>query len=378
MHTAQFNLDADGAWIKASGTVPTSGNQLALVFWSDLDDQTVSRHARSLAAMLPDALVLGCSTGGVIHGRTVRDATICATLITFEHTGLDFVRASREQFSNDSRALGVFLASKLDQDDLAHVLIFAPGLTGNGSRLAKGVAEALPPGVTASGGLAADGERFERTALLIGDQLVENEVVGVGLRGPALHVELCKGGGWEPFGMERAITASDGNRLMTIDGESALGLYERYLGRHARDLPASGHLFPLALREPGATDWVTRTILGIDRDSQALVFGGDVPEGSTVRFMRGTITNLVDGATQAMATVQSRPALSVALLVSCVGRRMLLKQFAEEEIETVADALGPNATVTGFYSYGEFAPGGNAACRLHNQTMTVTILEERE
>lgn len=94
--------------------------------------------------------------------------------------------------------------------------------------------------------------------------------------------------------------------------------------------------------------------------------------------MRGTITNLVDGATQAMATVQSRPALSVALLVSCVGRRMLLKQFAEEEIETVADALGPNATVTGFYSYGEFAPGGNAACRLHNQTMTVTILEERE
>lgn len=376
MHVAQFHLDPDGAWRNTSGAAPPPGNQLALVFWSDMPDDVVTRRAQALATMLPNALIMGCSTSGVIHDRTVLDATMCATLITFEQTRLDLVRARAADFA-DSRAWGAGLAAKLDPENLAHVLVLAPGLGGNGSRLAKGLAEGLPPGVTASGGLAGDGERFERTLLLVGDRIVENEAVCVGLHGQALHVEQSKGGGWEPFGMERSITASNGNRLMTIDGESALGLYERYLGKYAQSLPASGHLFPLAVREPGDSEWITRTILGVDRNSQTLFFGGDVPEGSTVRFMRGTIANLVNGVTKASARLHPRPATSVAILISCVGRRMLLKQFVEEEIDTVADALGSHAVLTGFYSYGELAPSGTVPCGLHNQTMTITVLEER-
>lgn len=376
MRTLHLHLDPAGTWTIPDNAAIPSGECLILGFWSDLDDSAVRTHARSLRTLLPNALILGCSSSGVIHGRALRDATMTATLVVFERTRLSLTRGRRAEYPS-SQALGADLARRLDPTELAHVLILTGGLNCNGAQLAKGLAQELPPGVRATGGMAGDGERFQRTTLLVGEDLVEGEAVCLGLHGEALRVGLSQGGGWEPFGMERTITASDGNLLMEIDGESALGLYERYLGKHAQNLPGSGHLFPLAVREPGASDWVTRTILGIDRDRQTLFFGGDVPEGSTVRLMRGTIDNLVNAATMAGAAARLDAGPGLALMVNCVGRRMLLKQFAEEEIETVADILGPDVALTGFYSYGEIAPCSDAVCCMHNQTMTLTVLHER-
>ena len=60
-----------------------------------------------------------------------------------------------------------------------------------------------------------------------------------------------------------------------------------------------------------------------------------------------------------------------------MGRKLVLKQRIEEEVEAVRDVLGERATLAGFYSYGEispFTPG--AKCELHNQTMTITAFSE--
>jgi hypothetical protein len=49
----------------------------------------------------------------------------------------------------------------------------------------------------------------------------------------------------------------------------------------------------------------------------------------------------------------------------------------EEEVEAVADVFRQRATLAGFYSYGEISPfSGALACKLHNQTMTITYLTE--
>ena len=67
----------------------------------------------------------------------------------------------------------------------------------------------------------------------------------------------------------------------------------------------------------------------------------------------------------------------LTLLISCVGRRMILNQRVEEEVEGVRQALGPAAAMTGFYSYGEIAPSlPLGSCALHNQTMTITAMAE--
>jgi len=77
------------------------------------------------------------------------------------------------------------------------------------------------------------------------------------------------------------------------------------------------------------------------------------------------------------AKSDSNSQTSLCLVVSCVGRRLVMGQLTEEELDIVRERLGPNAAITGFYSYGELAPFANVeGCRLHNQTMTLTTLSE--
>ena len=188
-------------------------------------------------------------------------------------------------------------------------------------------------------------------------------------------------GGWDAFGPERLVTKAQGNVLFELDGKPALELYKRYLGDHAAALPASALLFPLSLRAPGSSQAVVRTILGVDEREGFMTFAGDLPMGSSVRLMRSNFDRLIDGATEAAKTGlrglgDDEPGL--AILVSCVGRKLMLKQRIEEEVESVQEVLGPGALLCGFYSYGEIAPFvSDSRCELHNQTMSLTLLSER-
>jgi hypothetical protein len=210
---------------------------------------------------------------------------------------------------------------------------------------------------------------------------VEGSVVACGLYGPAIRVGYASLGGWDPFGPERLITRSAGNVLYELDGRSALELYKQYLGEHAADLPASGLLFPLSLRTSADATPVVRTILGVNEEDQSMTFAGDMPANAYARLMKANFDRLIDGA--AGAARVSQHALGggdpeLALLISCVGRKMVLQQRVEEEVEGVRDVVGPRTVLTGFYSYGEISPfTPSARCELHNQTMTITTLSER-
>jgi len=109
-----------------------------------------------------------------------------------------------------------------------------------------------------------------------------------------------------------------------------------------------------------------------------MTFAGDVPQGSTAQLMRGTTEGLVDAAQVAAASARlSGDEQSLAIAVSCVGRRLYLGQRVEDELEAVTSGLGPNCGLVGFYSYGELSPVAAGTCDLHNQTMTITVLRER-
>jgi hypothetical protein len=337
--------------------------------------------AASVIEEHPDATIAGCSTAGEIFGTTVSDGTLVSTAIEFDSTE---IRSARETISSPEQSLevGERLARSLPVDGLAHVLIFSDGLTVNGSELVQGLAATLPHEVTVTGGLAGDGERFEKCWVMADGHPESGAVVAVGLYGRRLRVGYASLGGWDPFGPERLVTRSRGNVLYELDGRSALDLYKRYLGENAAGLPASGLLFPLAVRTGGDREpAVVRTILCVDEEEQSLVFAGDVPTGSYARLMKANFDRLIDGAVGAART--SREAVGgaapdLALLISCVGRKMVLRQRIEEEIEGVREVLGETTPLCGFYSYGEISPfTPSARCELHNQTMTITTLSER-
>jgi hypothetical protein len=330
-----------------------------------------------LAFAYPNAHWLGCSTAGEIYGTQVTDETLVATAIAFEDTGVHG-KSLRLNEVRDSFEAGARLANSLPHESLVHVLVVSDGQNVNGSELVAGLTSNLPADVTVTGGLAGDGDRFQETLVLWDGPAEPNTVAAVGLYGDRIRVGFGSRGGWDAFGPERLITRSAGNKLYELDGQPALALYKKYLGEHARDLPASGLLFPLSLRTAGGES-IVRTILGVDETEHSLLFAGDMPEGGYARLMKANFDRLIDGAVGAAQT--SSQALGkeapLALLISCVGRKLVLKQRIEEEIEGVQEVLGQRTILAGFYSYGEISPfAPSARCELHNQTMTITTLTE--
>jgi hypothetical protein len=351
---------------------------LLLVF-GGREAMTEPRPVAALRARFPGAILVGCSTAGEILDTQVCDEELVATAVAFSSTRVAHA-AEADATPENSAEIGARLAGRLAAADLRHLLVLADGISVNGSELVRGLEKSLPAGVTISGGLAGDGARFERTAVRCEGELFPAGVVVVGFYGERLRVGCGSLGGWDPFGPERRITRSCGNVLFELDSRPALELYRLYLGEHAAGLPATGLRFPLSLRSGEAGRGLVRTMVGFDDSAGSLTFVGDIPQGQIARLMRANLDRLIDGAagaaTTALSGLQGAPA-EVALLISCVGRRMILDQRVEEEVEAVREVLGPAPALTGFYSYGEIAPlGPEARSDLHNQTMTVTAFAE--
>jgi hypothetical protein len=335
-----------------------------------------------LSAAYPKAICCGCSTSGEILGGRVSDRSIAAVLVTFSRVRVRAVTGILQN-PDSSRATARRLAEELQADDLRHVLVLSEGLLVNGTQLAIGFREALPERVAVTGGLAGDGTRFARTVTGLGSQVRSGQVVAVGFYGDGLRVGYGSAGGWESFGPRRMITKSKNNVLYELDGLPALDLYKRYLGERAAGLPATGLLFPLELLpDTLSPSGLVRTILAVDESANSLTFAGDMPEGRYARLMKANHGELLAGAEQAISGAKSRDGgggTRLAVLVSCVGRRLVLGQRVEEELDSVRKSLRADDVSVGFYSYGEICPPtGMRNCELHNQTMTVTTIAEAD
>jgi hypothetical protein len=230
--------------------------------------------------------------------------------------------------------------------------------------------------------LAADDGQFATTLVGLNAPPKTGQVVAVGFYGSQLVVGHGSLGGWEMFGPNRRVTRAVGNVVYELDGQPALALYKRYLGSFAEQLPASALLFPLCLQtHEGGETGLVRTVLGVNDADDSMTFAGDVPEGAFVRLMRATHEGLIAGAEAAADA--AREALgglepNFVLLVSCIGRRLVLKHRIDEELEGARELMGRAPVFAGFYSFGEIAPGEPGGCSaLHNQTMTVTAITER-
>lgn len=333
----------------------------------------------SLKSLHPHALLIGCSTAGEIIGTRVLDDSVVATAIEFEKTAIEFVSIAVDSPEKSEQAAEALMA-QLNPQGLRHVIVLSEGLNVNGSQLVKGLRKGLPEGVSVTGGLAGDGADFQSTFILSGNVGIRsNRVAAIGFYGNNLEFSYGSFGGWDSFGIDRRVTKSQNNILYEIDGQPALQLYKSFLGEQASQLPASGLLFPLSLRTAVDEQPVVRTILAINEEEQSITFAGDLPEGSFVRLMKANTDRLIHGAVRAAELIKKTESATegLAILISCVGRKLVLKQMVEEEVEGVHETLGEKFAITGFYSYGEISPfSENASCELHNQTMTITTLRE--
>ena len=347
--------------------------------------------AACVQALIPQAQWVGCSTAGEISGQGVGDGSIVITALRFRQPAFRVASVELADMA-DSLAAGQRLAARLAHPDLRHVLVLGQGAGINGSALVDGLTGTLGSGgVVVSGGLAGDGGRFTGARVWGPDGISATSVVGIGFDGPGWHISHGSMGGWQRFGPVRTVTRSEGNVLYELDGERALDIYKRYLGDYAAQLPASGLLFPWSvLGSDAQAEGITRTLLGISEADGSLIMAGDIPQGGKLQLMHASVDALVDAAEQAAETAAhtasqavaanppSTPDQALALLVSCVGRKLVMGARVDEEVEAVGQMLGQHTTLAGFYSNGEISPHIHSTnCKLHNQTMTITLLSER-
>jgi hypothetical protein len=365
-------------WVPEPDLDLDSENTLVLIFGAS-EYMDAPEPITELVAWFPKAHLLGCSTAGEIYGAGVQDHSISVAVAQFQRSKL------RTQFapirsSKDSFAAGKALAEGLVGEDLSGVLVLSEGTWVNGSELVRGLNEILPQHVVVTGGLAGDGERFERTWIIERGGLQTGQISAVGFYGEHIQIGHGSMGGWDIFGPERRVTASEGSVLYELDGKPALQLYKEYLGERATGLPATALLFPLSLRENRDDEHsVVRTVLAVDEGRQSMIFAGDIPQGHLAQLMKANFDRLIDGAGEAARKAKDTqgegfPVLSIA--ISCVGRRLVLGGRTEEELEAVLEVLPPDTQQVGFYSYGEISPHLDGCCDLHNQTMTLTTLCE--
>lgn len=333
---------------------------------------------KKLNSLYPNAQIIICSTAGQISNANLIQEKIVATAIQFEKSTIKATEI--DILSNsDLNVLGNRIKEDLLTEDLKSILIISEGSFINGTELINELIKKTEGIIPIFGGLAGDEYSFEKTIVGLNADASAGKIIAVGFYGENLHFGFGSEGGWSDYGPEREVTDSDKNVLYKIGDRSALEIYKEYLGKYADELPGSSLYFPLSMKENPNSEPIVRTILSIDEEKQSMTFAGNIPVGSTVRFMKGNIDKLINASYNVAQEIHknqiSQPDL--AFLVSCVGRKIVLGNRIEEEIEVVKEVFGDKMLIFGFYSYGEISPTLNKiACELHNQTMTLTTIFE--
>lgn len=375
MNTEQLVWDCEKPLDLSSISIPDSSNTLLMVYGPLTQDvsQTLKNH-------FSKSHVIGCSTAGEICNDGVLNHSLVITFIQFEKTAIRKSVRYLSDYQGACKALGSALASDLLQPDLKHIFVLSDGLQVDGTYLVEGFRSVLPEHIKVTGGLAGDCVNFMETKVYTENMQASGLVVAIGLYGDALQVSYGSRGGWCAFGVERKVTRSEGNILYELDDQNALEIYHSYLGDLSNELPSSGLRFPLEISDPDKGTKLVRTLLAKDDELGAITFAGNIPLGVSAKLMRANVDSLIDGAQEAAKVcrdyIEKSP--QVAILISCVGRKLLLKQLADDEVDAVREELGDETMLCGFYSYGEIAPLDNRHnSELHNQTMTITAFSEK-
>jgi hypothetical protein len=379
MKTAQLQFGS-GKWIvdNMPSDFPVEKAQLVLVFGSGAL-VTSEELFNQIKSKFSQADIVSCSTAGEILHSEVYDDSAVVTAIYFEKASVKSVSLEINKNVN-SFETGKTLMGLLKQDDLVSVLVISEGSFVNGSDLVAGFNELNTNNIPVTGGLAGDAARFAKTQVGLNTVAKEGTVVAIGFYGSSLLIGHSSFGGWDEFGKERVITQSTKNVLYEIDGKKALDLYKEYLGPYVDELPGSALLFPISLRTNDVNKNLVRTILNVNEEDGSMIFAGNMPEGSKVRLMKVNFEKVINGSAIAAtntASMHQEQNADLAILISCVGRKLILQDRTSEEVQAAQKIFGNQTAITGFYSYGElspFNPGSN--CELHNQTMTITTFTE--
>lgn len=376
MHIEQKKWTPEKTWETLRSDLRESKDyQLVLVFGSLTLLSSVGFY-EEIRNNYPKAQILMNSASAEIIDTQVNNETISLTAIRFDKTTFKTVSININEFQ-DSEEIGKSIADKFEKDQLTNILIFADGKSIDGTQFSKGIEKYISPEVIISGGLAGDQNNYPKTLLGLNEQPCEGKIIAVGFYGKHLTVSHEGNNGWEAFGEALQITKSNQHTILEINNEPALKIYNQYLDKNITAIHGQNLLFPISLFTDQHST-IIRRINAIHEDEKSITFDGIVPEGSYIKMMKANFETLINATTKAAKScVQKISNPDLAIVISNVGRKILLNRRTEEEVEVLREMFGEATAITGFYSTGEISYiKGTSNSALYNQTMTITTMCE--
>lgn len=183
--------------------------------------------------------------------------------------------------------------------------------------------------------------------------------------------------GWQPISQPIKVTESVKNRVISLNWEPALQVYQQSIAEHSgisiQDKPffdiAKAH--PLGIVKLEAEMIVRDPIIAEDNE---LVCVGEVPVNSFVYILKGYTDHLIQGAVQARDTALENFGLdkkeSSFLFMDCISRVL----FLEEDFQKELQAVDYGANNFGALTIGEIANTGDAYLEFYNKTAVGGII----
>lgn len=324
-----------------------------------------------------DIHIVGSSSGGNILANSktniIFEDEIVITLIDLQEEAYEYLIASQGKQSDRAfgNTIGEWGSGKFNQP---HMIVMSSGMRLDGQELVEGILETAGEDITMFGGIAGDDIRFEQNYVFNGKQVIDKGVIALAFDPEKIDMHGMSTSGWVALGKDLSITESEGNIVYSIDHESALEVYKKYLSVQDTDLPAIGVEYPLMIKREDNT-YNLRAVMGVDKKRDALIFSGTVPQDATVSFSSSPGFEVIERTKEKIISLyQDHPDADMLLLFSCMARHLALGPVITEEIGFARDKW--KLPVSGLFTYGEIGTNPGKPCDFFNQTYSLVILKE--
>lgn len=253
--------------------------------------------------------------------------------------------------------------------------LMATGKTADGTRLIAGLQSVM--NIPIVGGLAGDDRKFMRTYILANGKAYADAVGALIARG-AINFLINAGSGWKPVGEPGYIEAAHDNVIERIGGSTALAFMRERMGKTPSMLDAG--MVPIASMDGMPGRPVLRTGSYFDTRTGAITVLGGMPVGARVQICEASHADVVGGVDEALRGLPLDTFQPVAaLVVSCAGRKWILGDRGQEELQRLQARLGNRLPLAGFPSFGEVGPfrredGSYTATQFHNVTFVLCLI----
>ena len=384
--TLRQALDECAASIRAS--MGDTAADLAVVFASSEYASDYAELPAMVAEMLgPQALLLGCTGGGIIGGGTEieQEPAVSVTAASLPGVNIKPIRLEGDALPDMDappdrwhEALGV------DPSDEPQFVLLADPMSFPAQNLLLGMDYAFPSAAKI-GGLASAGQGARQNGLFLGRDYHDSGAVGVALSGNII-VETVVAQGCRPIGAPMRITKSDRNFLVELDGQQPFDVLRSIFqdaGQRDRELMQNslflGVVMDALIDEPQQGDFLIRNVMGMDQRSGVLAIGEMLKEGQLVQFHLRDAETSADDLTAVLERYaidnRENPAHG-ALLFSCLGRGKYLYGKSNHDTEVFQEKVGATVPLGGFFCNGEIGPVSGTTF-LHGYTSSFGIFRPR-